>query len=182
MKSLLSASNTAKARVASIKERGGVLAVLRTKGGAIDLASIMVGVLVIGIIGGVIAVAVFAVIPWAQNEAAKGALESVKTAESVSYAAAAGNGTGKFASYADLVDGTGQLGGKSVIQDSKLVNIALSDNGDAFIALSQSATGDQFFITSENPSTVLTSSTADQAILTAFIGAHTGLTVPTVTP
>lgn len=49
--------------------------------GAIDLASIMVGVLVIGLIGGVIAATVFAVIPWAQDAAAKHQLESIHTAE-----------------------------------------------------------------------------------------------------
>jgi surface protein len=56
---------------------------LHTTRGAIDLASIMVGVLVLGIIAGVIAIAVFAVIPWAQNEAAKGDIESVRVAEAV---------------------------------------------------------------------------------------------------
>lgn len=49
--------------------------------GAIDLASIMVGVIAIGLIGGVIAATVFAVIPWAQDMAAKHQLESIHTAE-----------------------------------------------------------------------------------------------------
>jgi hypothetical protein len=53
--------------------------------GAIDLASIMVGVLVIGIIGGVIAAMVFAVIPWSQDSAAKQTLSAVRDAESVWY-------------------------------------------------------------------------------------------------
>ena len=50
--------------------------------GAIDLASIMVGIIVIGLIGGVIAATVFAVIPWAQDNAAKQQLDSVASAES----------------------------------------------------------------------------------------------------
>lgn len=62
-------------------------AVLRNAAGAIDLASIMVGVLVIGIIGGVISATVFAVIPWSQNEAAKATLSSVRTAEAAFSAA-----------------------------------------------------------------------------------------------
>jgi type II secretory pathway pseudopilin PulG len=42
----------------------------------------MVGIIVIGLIGGVIAATVFAVIPWAQNNAAKQQLDSVASAES----------------------------------------------------------------------------------------------------
>jgi type II secretory pathway pseudopilin PulG len=49
--------------------------------GAIDLASIMVGIIVIGLIGGVIAATIFAVIPWAQDNGAKQQLDSVKSAE-----------------------------------------------------------------------------------------------------
>lgn len=49
--------------------------------GAIDLASIMVGVLVVGLIGGVIAATVFAVIPWAQDNAAKQQLDPIVQAE-----------------------------------------------------------------------------------------------------
>jgi hypothetical protein len=55
---------------------------LKSSRAAIDLASIMVGIIVIGLIGGVIAATVFAVIPWAQNNAAKQQLDSVVAAES----------------------------------------------------------------------------------------------------
>ncbi|MHC5796169.1 hypothetical protein ACVXZ4_08430 [Lacisediminihabitans sp. FW035] len=71
-------------------------AAFKNSTGAIDLASIMVGVLVIGIIGGVIAATVFAVLPWSQDEAAKATLGSVRTAEAAFFAA---NGS---ASYGDL--------------------------------------------------------------------------------
>ena len=50
--------------------------------GAIDLASIMVGVIVIGLIGGVVAASVFTVIPWAQDNAAKQQLDSIVSAQS----------------------------------------------------------------------------------------------------
>ena len=56
-------------------------AALRSSRGAIDLASIMVGVIIIGLIGGVIAATVFAVIPWSQDKAAKQQLDSVHTAQ-----------------------------------------------------------------------------------------------------
>ena len=53
---------------------------LRNVDGAIDLASIMIGVIVIGVVGGIIAATVFTVIPWAQNHAAAGNLDAVRTA------------------------------------------------------------------------------------------------------
>ena len=56
--------------------------VLKSSRAAIDLASIMVGIIVIGLIGGVIAATVFAVIPWSQDNAAKQQLDSVASAES----------------------------------------------------------------------------------------------------
>ena len=146
MKSLLAKSNAAKARVASIKERGGVLAVLRTQGGAIDLASIMVGVLVIGIIGGVIAATVFAVIPWSQDNAAKQALDSVKSAESVQYSFSSGNGSAAYGTDAFL-EGTTNAASKSLLQTSPAIHIAVSSDGQHFVALSASATGVIFYST-----------------------------------
>lgn len=58
---------------------------IRNETGAIDLASIMVGVLVVGLIGGVIAATVFAVIPWAQDNAAKQQLDPIVQAENAYY-------------------------------------------------------------------------------------------------
>ena len=57
---------------------------MRKERGAIDLASILVGVLVMGVLGAVIAASVFVVIPWSQDAAAKASLDGVKTAQSVS--------------------------------------------------------------------------------------------------
>jgi type II secretory pathway pseudopilin PulG len=62
--------------------RGNVKEAFKNEAGAIDLASIMVGIIVIGLIGGVIAATVFAVIPWAQDNAAKQQLDSIVAAES----------------------------------------------------------------------------------------------------
>ena len=69
---------TAKAKAA----KGNVKEAFKNEEGAIDLASIMVGIIVIGLIGGVIAATVFAVIPWAQDNAAKQQLDSVAAAQS----------------------------------------------------------------------------------------------------
>jgi len=62
--------------------QGNVKEAFTNEQGAIDLASIMVGIIVIGLIGGVIAATVFAVIPWAQDNAAKQQLDSVAAAQS----------------------------------------------------------------------------------------------------
>lgn len=48
---------------------------------AVDLASVMVGIIIIGIIGGLIAAAIFAVIPWSQDRQAKANIDAVRTAE-----------------------------------------------------------------------------------------------------
>ena len=61
--------------------RGNVKEAFKNEAGAIDLASIMVGIIVIGLIGGVIAATVFAVIPWAQDNAAKQQLDSIASAQ-----------------------------------------------------------------------------------------------------
>lgn len=58
---------------------------------AVDLASVMVGVIIIGIIGGIVAAAIFAIIPWAQDKQAKANLEAVKQAQNV-YAGLAATG------------------------------------------------------------------------------------------
>jgi type II secretory pathway pseudopilin PulG len=105
--------------------------------GAIDLASIMVGVLVIGIIAGVIAATVFAVIPWSQDNAAKQSLDAVKTAESVQLAQSAGLGAAKFADSTTL-EGTTNANGASLLQASPNIKVVVSSDGAHFIAASKS--------------------------------------------
>ena len=82
----------------------------RNEAGAIDLASIMVGVIVIGLLGGVTAATVFAVIPWAQDNGAKAQMDSVVAAQSayvglsssVPPAVPAGHPTNSYASSTQL--------------------------------------------------------------------------------
>jgi len=52
-----------------------------TSGGSFDLASIMVGIIVIGLIGGVIAATVFAIIPLGQDTFVKNSLITVQQEE-----------------------------------------------------------------------------------------------------
>lgn len=58
-----------------------MLRILKSSKAAIDLASIMVGVVVLTVIAGVIAATVFAVIPWVENENAKQQVQAVNTAQ-----------------------------------------------------------------------------------------------------
>jgi len=55
--------------------------IIASSRGAIDLASIMVGIIVIGLISATVAATVFAVIPWTQDSAAKQQLANIRTAE-----------------------------------------------------------------------------------------------------
>jgi hypothetical protein len=109
--------------------------------GAIDLASIMVGVLVIAIIGGVISASVFVVIPWAQDSAARASLDAVKIAQSVSHV-----NDGKFSDWAGLlsqklVTGTPMNVDSIVNADGTCyVNAALSGSGTAFYQTNRSNT------------------------------------------
>ena len=63
------------------EDSGSINEIFRNEKGAMDLSSIMVGVLVIGLIGGVIAATVFAVIPWTQDNAAKQQIVSLHSAQ-----------------------------------------------------------------------------------------------------
>ncbi|KQO98625.1 sialidase family protein [Leifsonia sp. Leaf264] len=70
---------------------------------AIDLASIMVGVIVIAIVSGIIGVSVFAVIPWAHEQAAKSNLQSVVLAEQTARVpSAVCEKSGRYLSRSDL--------------------------------------------------------------------------------
>lgn len=157
--------DTHKARVSAFKARKadlGLVGAIRSEGGAIDLASIMVGVIVIGIIGGVIAAAVFAVIPWSQDKAATQALDAVKTAESVTYAFGAESGTSSYLDYAGITtgDGTG-AGSKPLLQKSDNIAIDVTTAADgstpaSYQAYSKSATGKIFELDSADPTKVTT--------------------------
>jgi hypothetical protein len=89
---------------------GNVKEAFKNEAGAIDLASIMVGIIVIGLIGGVIAATVFAIIPWAQDNAAKQQLDSVNAAQASYIGLTADKGNthfgGNFVSSGTQPDGS----------------------------------------------------------------------------
>ena len=139
--------------------------------GAIDLASIMVGIIVIGIIGGVIAATVFAIIPWAQDNAAKANLNAVKQAQSVyagfeaSKAAGAISGNPELAfinpfeaalptttvAASDVASfGTyKQLQDRKLLTANKTLNVATSANTQCYVAASESGSGKVFWTDSQ---------------------------------
>ena len=124
---------------------------IKNEKGAIDLASIMVGIIVIGLIGGVISATVFAVIPWAQDSAAKQQLDSVAVAQSaykgLSSDPASTLPTGHPAnSYAD----------SQALQEANLLSADTSyctvSSGNGYQAFAKSSSGKLFTITNDNTS------------------------------
>jgi type II secretory pathway pseudopilin PulG len=101
----------------------------------------MVGVLVIGILGGVIAATVFQVIPWAQNEAARQSLGSVATAQAAHRAMAGGYGSAQQLADAHLLE----------VNDSLCLE---TTSATSYRAYARSATGTIFEATSERRSPV----------------------------
>lgn len=108
--------------------------------GAIDLASIMVGVLVMGILGSIIAAAVFMVIPWAQDSAAKSSIDGVNTAESVTRVQTSSTGSGTYADMPALVS-------RKLIQSSTKVAVGVPGAADCYVAVSRSDSGKVFWST-----------------------------------
>jgi type II secretory pathway pseudopilin PulG len=151
------------------KAECGFVGALKSEEGAIDLASIMVGVIVIGVIAGVIAATVFAVIPWAQDKAASQSLDAVNQAESVAFAQSTDAGTGHYLSTTDAVagitvkDGAGNAPG--LLQASGKVVIVTDTAGTKYAAFSLSSTGNVYSTSSTSPNTAtkLTLATAKTA-------------------
>jgi type II secretory pathway pseudopilin PulG len=126
---------------------------------AIDLASIMVGVIVIGLIGGVIAATVFAVIPWAQDSAAKQQLESIVNAQNAykglsSDASYQLKGAAKVNTYAS----SAALSENSLLQTGATYCTEPTGNAAGYVGYSKSATGRVFTVSHSNTKPSLTSS------------------------
>lgn len=120
--------------------------------GAIDLASTMIGVVVIGVIGSVIAAIVFLIIPWAQDKAAKHQLESIVTAENTHMGMSSGLGTALPSgtptnTYADSVE----LENAGLLQQNDSYCVIETPNGKAYNAFAKSGSGRIFTSTSTVP-------------------------------
>jgi len=134
--------------------------VLQSSRAALDLASIMVGIIVIGVIGGVIAATIFAVIPWAQDNAARQQLASIHTAENALYGLSAapdaalkgGVGSTTFTNSAGL-DANGLL-----VQNPKKYCVVATGDGQDYNAYSRSDSGKIFTATNYKKNPVITTS------------------------
>ena len=161
------------------RERKTLMAALRGQNGAIDLASIMVGVLVIGIVGGVIAATVFAVVPWSQDQAAQADLGQVRQAEGI-YAAAHAGGFADLAtlqgpsSFAGGGGAPGRPGASISAAGTPLLpatdparQLKINANANGFVAAEISQTGRTFYATSLNTTVSSTVPTVVPAGLSA---------------
>jgi surface protein len=155
--------------------------------GAIDLASIMVGIIVIGLIGSVIAATIFAVIPWAQDNATKQQLDNIVTAENayMGYSSVtpsmliAGARTNSYGS-------SNELEVANVLRQSKNYCVIATPDGKGYDAYAKSASKKVFTVTNANTKPQLYSSSLP--VQCEFITSSTGVggsefeNTPTVPP
>ena len=144
----------------------------RNERGAIDLASIMVGVIVIGLIGGVVSATVFAVIPWAQDNAAKQQLNSLHTAQAAYKAKSSDPSLDDAETYRKNSYGTSQdLQNVGMMASGENYCTSVTETG--YVAFSLSASGQVFKATDMNTQPVLHNVSPSDARLPgcAFLGA-----------
>jgi type II secretory pathway pseudopilin PulG len=157
-------STKIQARIKDLRSKGFRATV--AEHGAIDLASIMVGVIIIGILSAGIAATVFALIPFSQDKAAQQNLQAAASAQSVQFTFSSGNGAGVYVTKADLV-GTTNAAGKSLLNTNTGVVFNLKgldgatgggDDGKTYIVYSLSQTGNVYSATDSAPTPVLLTS------------------------
>lgn len=107
--------------------------------GAIDLASIMVGIIVIGIIGGIIAATIFAVIPWSQDNGAKESLSAIKTTEGVQRVK-----ENQYMTKDELIT-NGQI-----TKSNQKYQVVTNSNGTCYLAVTLSESGKAFWLSDTN--------------------------------
>lgn len=154
-----------------------LMAALRGQNGAIDLASIMTGVLVIGIIGAVIAATVFAVVPWSQDAAAKGNLHAAAQAEGVVRTAGTEPVYLQYDSTSTdhLVLEQSSPGG--IQRPGQRLIVDTNASGTTYVAAQLSATGQVFLSTSDDP--MPRSAVAAGYVLAGYSG-HPGVIISTL--
>lgn len=163
--------------------------VFRDEDGVIDLASIMVGVIVIGLIGGAIAATVFAVIPWSQDNAAKQQLDSIVQAENAYFGLSA-------AVPSPLPAGTpaNTFGKSTELENAKLLKTGerycatTSEDKKSYTGYSQSGSGKIWTVTDKNSKAVLFTESIDllpadcKFITEGMTPANDSSPIPTGTP
>ena len=124
--------------------------VLKSSRAAIDLASIMVGVIIIGLIGGVIAATVFAVIPWSQDKAAKQQLDSVHTAQNAFYGLSSDPSQNLVGGKKNSFGGSVDLASNNLLSSNPSYCTVATTDGKDYHAYSKSASGKTFYALNSN--------------------------------
>lgn len=132
-------------------QNGLRLDVFRNEDGAIDLTSIMVGIIVIGLIGGVISATVFAVIPWTQDNAAKQQLDSVVGAQAAYKGLASSVPPGIPAGHApnSYADSTKLEAAKLLAMGTSYCT-TITDGGNGYVAFSKAGSGTIWSVSDKN--------------------------------
>ena len=143
-------------RIRSTKAKANDHGLFRNEDGAIDLASVMVGIIVIGLIGGVIAATVFAVIPWAQDNAAKQQLESIHTAENAYYGFTADvtQTLGPNENRNSFTDSAG-LSARNLLSTAPNYCVVATLDGQDYLAFSKSGSGTVWVAKNSNKTPVV---------------------------
>lgn len=138
------------------KELTSPQGLFRNEEGAIDLPSIMVGIVVIGLIGGVIATTVFSVIPWAQDNAAKQQLDSVVAAQSAYFGlSAATPSTLPLGSRTNSFANSTELKSANLLGTGNTYCTTVPTGGKSYTAYSQSSSGKVWSASSKNSTPVI---------------------------
>ena len=114
-------------RVAVVREAWGsndnsAIRIRKSSKAAIDLASIMVGIVVIGVIVGVVLTTVFAIIPWAQQKAREIQLNNLHSATST-FVATCGSATQSSNPPSFCPPGSGAIPTLPVLADAGLIQL-----------------------------------------------------------
>ena len=157
-------------------------ALFRNENGAIDLASVMVGIIVIGLVGGIIAATIFAVIPWAQDAAAKHQLDSITQAENAYYGFTAGNLSNlPSGAKANTYSSSPMIAESNLLQQGANYCVVASADGKSYNSYSLSGTGRVWTTTNVNvPPSIYNGSFAD-ACPAAYTNPNSGQSGPAPT-
>jgi type II secretory pathway pseudopilin PulG len=124
--------------------------IFKSSRAAIDLASIMVGIIIIGLIGSVIAATVFAVIPWTQDKAAKQQLESIHTAENAYYGLSTATDSNLTNAIPSSFTDSDGLAVNNLLTTAPNYCVIAVDGLQNYTAYSRSGSGKVFFSTNDN--------------------------------
>ena len=124
--------------------------VLKSSRAAIDLASIMVGVIIIGLIGGVITATVFAVIPWSQDKAAKQQLDSIHTAENAFFGLSSDPNQNLVGGAKNSFTDSAGLSVNSLLEPGENYCVVATTDGKDYDAYVRSASGKVFTAKNSN--------------------------------